>query len=113
MDTQTILFVVLVAAAWFFMFRYGKTSSAEAHRLVAAGARLVDVRTPGEFSGGALPGAINIPLGDLPGRVGELKKDPRPVVVYCASGMRSGQAKRILAGAGLAEVYDLGGIGRW
>ncbi len=113
MDTQTIVVLALVAAAWFFFFRWGKTSSAEAHRLVAAGARLVDVRTPGEFAGGALPGAVNIPLDQLSTRVGELQKDPKPVVVYCASGMRSGQAKRILAGAGLTEVYDLGGMSRW
>src|SRR5262249_28114969 len=113
-DFSTVAVLVLVAVAWFFLFRWGKTSSAEAHRLVAGGARLVDVRTPGEVSGGALPGAVNIPLGELPGRVGELTKDPaRPVVVYCASGMRSAQAKRILVGAGLSEVYDLGGMGRW
>ncbi len=109
-----MIVIALAATAWFFMFRYGKTSSSEAHRLVAAGARLVDVRTPGEFSGGALPGAVNIPLDQLAGRVGELTKEPtKPVVVYCASGMRSGQAKRLLSGAGLAKVYDLGGMGRW
>ena len=114
MSLQTVVLVVLAVAAWFFLFRYGKTSSSEAHRLVAAGARLVDVRTPGEFSGGALPGAINIPLDQLSARVGELTKEPgKPVVLYCASGMRSGQARRLLTGAGLAEVYDLGGMGRW
>lgn len=113
MNVQAIVVVALLAAAWFFFFRYGKTGSAEAHRLVAAGARLVDVRTPAEFAGGALPGAVNIPLDQLAGRAAELKKEAKPVVVYCASGMRSGQAKRILAGAGLTEVHDLGGIGRW
>jgi rhodanese-related sulfurtransferase len=113
MSTEMIVAVAIAVAAWFFLFRYGKTSSAEAHRLVESGARLVDVRTPGEFAGGHLPGALNIPLSDLEARAGELKKDPKPVVLYCASGVRSGQAKRILASAGIAEVYDLGAMSRW
>jgi rhodanese-related sulfurtransferase len=113
MSYQQIAVVVALAAAWFFLFRFGKTSSAEARRLVAAGARLVDVRTPGEFGGGHLPGALNIPLDQLQGRVGELKKESTPVVLYCASGMRSGQAKRLLTAAGLAAVHDLGAMSRW
>jgi rhodanese-related sulfurtransferase len=113
MTLEQVAVIALAIAAWFFMFRYGKTSSAEAHRLVAEGARLVDVRTPGEFSGGHLPGAVNVPLDQLAARVGELKKEGTPVVVYCASGMRSGQARRVLIREGIARVYDLGGMSRW
>jgi len=113
MTLEQVALIVVAVAAWFFLFRYGKTSSAEAHRLVAAGARLVDVRTPGEFSGGHLPGAVNVPLDQLEGRIGELKKESTPVVVYCASGMRSGQARRMLLRLGIAAVHDLGGINRW
>ncbi len=113
MSIEQVALILLAIAAWFFLFRYGKTSSVEAHRLVAAGARLVDVRTPGEFSGGHLPGAVNVPLNQLERRLGELKTQPTPIVVYCASGMRSGQARRILLRNGVAAVHDLGGMSRW
>lgn len=113
MGIEHLIFAALLVGGWFFLFRYGKTSSAEARRLVAEGARLVDVRTAGEFGGGHLPGAVNIPLDQIESRAGELKKLGKPVVLYCASGARSGQAKRILAGAGIADVHDLGGMSRW
>ncbi len=113
MTLEQVAVVAVAIAAWFFFFRYGKTSSPEARRLVAAGARLVDVRTPGEFSGGALPGAQNIPLDRIEARVAELKGEPSPIVVYCASGMRSGQARRILLRHGIPDVHDLGGMSRW
>jgi phage shock protein E len=78
---------------------------------IAAGAKIVDVRTPGEFGGGAYPGAVNIPLHELRGRLAEIPKD-RPVVVYCASGVRSASAARILARAGYAQVLNAGGLGQ-
>lgn len=76
---------------------------------IASGAKIVDVRTPGEFSGGAYPGAVNIPLQVLSGRLREIPKD-RPVVLYCASGMRSASAARVLRRAGYAEVVNAGGL---
>jgi phage shock protein E len=113
MTLAQILAIGFALAAWYFLFRHGKTSSGEAHRLVAAGARLVDVRTADEFTASHLPGAVNIPLDQLGARAEELRGDRRPVVLYCKSGVRSAQAKRILVGAGIAEVHDLGGIARW
>lgn len=112
-NAQSLIVIAVLAAAWFFLFRYGKASTDDAHRLVASGARLVDVRTPGEFAGGHLPGAINVPLDQLGARAGELKQGETPIVVYCASGVRSGQAKRILASAGITDVHDLGAMSRW
>jgi rhodanese-related sulfurtransferase len=113
MEIQHIALIAGLAAVWYFLFRWGKASPAEAHRLVEAGASLVDVRTPGEFGGGHLPGAVNIPLDRIAAHAAELKKAGKPVVLYCASGARSGQAKRILVGAGLTDVHDLGGMSRW
>jgi phage shock protein E len=76
---------------------------------IEAGAKIVDVRTPPEFGGGAYPGAVNIPLQTLAARLGEIPTD-RPVVVYCASGMRSASAARVLKRAGYADVVNGGGL---
>ena len=70
----------------------------------------VDVRTPEEYSGGHVPGAINIPLDQVQNRLDEFKDMPKPVVVYCRSGARSGMATSILQGAGIKEVINGGGI---
>ena len=77
---------------------------------IKAGATVVDVRTPGEYQSGAYPGAVNIPVRELDRRLGELRKD-RPVVVYCASGMRSASAERLLRARGFADVVNGGGLG--
>lgn len=75
---------------------------------VGADGQLVDVRQPEEVADGSLPGAINIPLGELPDRLGEL--DPaRRVVVLCRSGGRSTNACQILSGAGFGDVINLAG----
>jgi phage shock protein E len=70
----------------------------------------VDVRTPEEYAGGHVPGAINIPLDQIQGRLDEFKDMPKPVVAYCRSGARSGMATSILKGAGIQEVINGGGI---
>lgn len=70
--------------------------------------QLVDVREPDEVAQGTLPGAVNIPLGDLPNRMDELDRH-RPVVLLCRSGGRSGQAAEMLSNAGFDEVVNLVG----
>jgi rhodanese-related sulfurtransferase len=112
MDWRWLLLAGLVVA-WLVLTRLGKISSARAHELVARGATLVDVRTESEFASGHLPGAINVPLHGLPERGAPLAGARKPIVVYCASGMRSAAAKRVLRRAGATEVYDLGGMSRW
>ena len=77
---------------------------------IAAGARVVDVRTPAEFRDGAYKGAINIPLATLPARMMELEPRSTPLVLYCASGARSGQAARLLKQAGWTDVVNAGGL---
>ncbi len=81
----------------------------EVRRRLQAGATIVDVRTPTEFGGVAYPGAINLPLGELGGLLHRVPKD-RPVVVYCASGVRSASAARFLRNAGYADVVNAGGL---
>ena len=68
---------------------------------------LLDVRTPEEFTGGHIPGAVNIPVDDLRSRLGELPRD-REIVAYCQVGQRGYLATRILLQAGLA-ARNLGG----
>lgn len=74
---------------------------------------LVDVRTAEEYASGHLPGAINIPLHQLPTRITEVPAG-KPVVVVCASGNRSQNGANILARSGYVEVYNLrGGTMAW
>ena len=71
---------------------------------------LIDVRTPMEYAAGALDGAINIPLDDMRGRLGELPAD-KPIVLYCGVGLRGYLASNILRGNGFDNVRNLvGGI---
>lgn len=62
---------------------------------------IVDVRTRGEFMGGSVAGAVNIPLNEIPLRVDELKEMKAPVIFCCASGNRSGQATNYVSSKGI------------
>lgn len=71
---------------------------------------LIDVRTPMEYAAGALPGAINIPLDSMRGRLADIPKN-RSVVVYCGVGLRGYLASNILRLNGFDDVRNLiGGI---
>ena len=50
-------------------------------------ATIIDVRSEGEFAGGHVSGAVNIPLQTVPDEVEAIKEMPRPVVLCCASGL--------------------------
>jgi len=71
---------------------------------------IVDVRTRGEFSGGAYPGAINIPLDTLQNQLSKLGPKNRKIVVYCASGARSSYAEKFLKQEGFTAVRNGGGL---
>ena len=77
---------------------------------IKAGAKIIDVRTKGEFEDEAYPGAINIPLNVLLTKLDELGPKDGPIVLYCASGARSAQAARLLKQAGYIDVVNAGGI---
>jgi glyoxylase-like metal-dependent hydrolase (beta-lactamase superfamily II)/rhodanese-related sulfurtransferase len=75
--------------------------------------QIVDVRNAGETEAGTIPNAVNIPVGQLPGRLGELDAT-LPTVVYCAGGYRSSVAASLLRQRGFADVSDiLGGYNAW
>ncbi len=115
MTFQTWLLIGLGALALVFVLRgvMGKTSASDARGLVAGGAQLVDVRSPGEFAGGHLPAAINIPVAEIERRADEIGPKSSGVVVYCASGMRSASAAGTLRKLGFSPVADLGAMSRW
>jgi phage shock protein E len=75
-------------------------------------ALLIDVRSPVEFAGGSIHGAINIPVNQIELIRAHKPKIEfnRPIVVFCASGMRSGLAKRQLQSLGYEQVLNGGGI---
>ena len=77
------------------------------------GVFVLDVREPQEHQICSIPGAVLIPLGELPNRVNELG-DHEDMVVHCKSGVRSAKAVKILHDAGFKKAKNLsGGILRW
>lgn len=86
---------------------FGKGSGPDIGELAAAGALIVDVRSPAEFASGHIPGSMNVPLDRLPAKLPGFRED-QPIIVCCASGMRSATAKRMLEGAGRARVANGG-----
>jgi rhodanese-related sulfurtransferase len=71
---------------------------------------VLDVRTPEEFANGHVPGTVNVPIAELPSRLGELAASrDQEVVVYCERGPRAIAATEILVSAGFAAVQHLKG----
>lgn len=85
----------------------GGGTSQDIQNALDNGAIIVDVRTPGEFSSGHVKGSKNIPLNQIETQVKKIKSWNKPVIVCCASGMRSASAKSVLAKHGI-EVYNAG-----
>ncbi|MBL0189943.1 MAG: rhodanese-like domain-containing protein [Saprospiraceae bacterium] len=86
---------------------FGSGGSENLRPLIENGAYLVDVRTPFEFSGGSVKGAVNIPLDKVQNNLAKFK-NKNQIIVFCRSGNRSGQAKSILAQNGITNVTNGG-----
>jgi rhodanese-related sulfurtransferase len=112
MKIAAIIAVVVVLVLMYFLRPKPDIASAEARKLVAEGAQLVDVRSPSEFASDHIDGARNIPVDMLGTRLGELAKD-KPVVLYCASGARSTRAAALLRAEGFEAVHNLGAMSAW
>ncbi len=120
---QNILLIALVVVSglsllWpaFARPSGNSVSPGEATQLInREDAHIVDVRESDEFAGGHLPEAINIPAGKLAERIGELEKfKGKPVILCCASGMRSNKACGELKKQGFDKLYNLaGGVDAW
>ena len=85
----------------------------EARTLLADEALALDVREPDEFARGHVPSALNVPVGEIEARAGEIPRGV-PVVAYCGHGERSSSALSILERLGFGPLYNLdGGFGAW
>ena len=113
MNWTTILVIAAIVAVIFMMKKSGQISAKDALEKLRNGALVIDVRSPGEFSSGHLPKAINIPLDEIESALPKRVKDKNQMLLlHCASGMRSGMAKSKLIGMGYTNAFNLGGYGR-
>ena len=87
------------------------TITAEVLLAIEHEALIVDVRTPEEFADGHYPGAINIPHETILDGLNQLGvTQVTPVILYCRSGNRSGQAEQALREKGFTEATNAGGL---
>ena len=113
MNWTPLLIVAAVVAVIFMMKKAGQISAKDALAHLKNGALVIDVRSPGEFNSGHLPTAINLPLDEIETALPRRVKDKNQVLLlHCASGMRSGMAKKKLKGMGYPNVFNLGSYGR-
>jgi len=113
---KNIILVIMALLAFVAVnaFRaWGHIPPGEAKVLVEAGAKLIDVRTPGESAAGHIKGAVNIPLQQIDARLAEFGPKDGVLVLYCRSGNRSGQAKSKLEKAGFTATHNAGGMSSW
>ena len=105
------LAVVIVSILANMLFRGGADKDIDIPTLVKNGALVIDTRTAGEYAGGHIEGAINIPYEIIGNVIEKYESDTsRPIVVYCQSGGRSAAAKKQLQHAGYTHVVNGGGL---
>ncbi len=91
-------------------FLWGKTKN-DFSEYILKGAILLDVRTESEYNSGHISDALNVPLNELKNGVVSIKKLDKPVIVYCASGIRSAMGTKILKSNGI-DAINGGGISK-
>lgn len=113
MDWTVVIVAVVVVVVFWTLKRASFVSAEAARGYLAKGALVIDVRSPDEFRGRSVPGAINIPLGQLRDGIGRQVKDKSQVLlVHCLSGGRSAVAQHQLKGMGYVNVHNLGSLSR-
>ena len=105
---ENLIYAILVLVAF---IAYKKYTQYKVLKLVPSllkkGGQIIDVRSTDEFAVANKNGSINIPLISLKNRMKELD-NTKPIILCCASGSRSGLAKRILKGQGFEDVHNAG-----
>jgi rhodanese-related sulfurtransferase len=76
------------------------------------GATIIDVRSAAEFKSGSAPAALNYPHDSIHNHAKKIAKLPQPIVLCCASGMRSGLALNSLRNAGITNAINGKTFGR-
>ena len=113
MDWIIPIIAVAVIATFFLLKRMSFVPEETARKHLANGALVIDVRSPEEFREGKVPGAINLPLGEVREKISQhVKNKSQPLLVHCLSGGRSGIAKQQLKSLGYANVFNLGSLTR-
>lgn len=113
MDWIIPLIAVAVMASFFLLKRMSFVTEETAREHLNNGALVIDVRSPEEFRQGKVPGAINLPLGELRDKISARVKDKQqPLLVHCLSGGRSAIAKQQLKSLGYTNVFNLGSLTR-
>ena len=87
----------------------GIGSNTDYSELIRQGAVVLDVRSKAEFAAGHIKNAVNIPVDELSKSLAKLRDKDKCIICCCASGMRSGTAKRILESNGYKAVFNGGG----
>jgi phage shock protein E len=110
----TVLVIFAAGVVVVFVIKQaGQISTRAARAHLKNGALVIDVRSPGEFSSGHLPVAINLPLDELETALPRRVKDKNQVLLlHCLSGTRSSLAKIKLKRMGYPNVFNLGSYGR-
>ena len=107
------LIVLVLALAYLYMKRSGQVSSKEAAEYLQNGAMVIDVRSVNEFESGHILQAYNMPLDRVDVLVPTAVKDKnKPLLLHCATGVRSGLAKKKLEQMGYKNVFNLGSYDR-
>lgn len=70
--------------------------------------QIIDVRTESEFQDGHVTKSRNIPVDQVPKFIDEFNSMPKPIILCCASGARSGMATEYLSKAGVTDVFNGG-----
>lgn len=111
-----VILIVVVLLGRGIVFAFEEMAPEELKDRIAKGREgllILDVREADEVATCRIPKSVHIPLAEVGNRVKEL--DPqKEIVVYCAAGVRSARASKILDAAGFKKVKNLsGGIRRW
>ena len=95
------------------LYRSAKPADIVAEQ-AAGSAHVIDVRSPQEWAGGHIAGALHIPVDDIQKRLHEVARDGRKTFVICAGGGRSQAAATFLANRGFLNIHNVeGGMNTW